>query len=470
AATTGAAPRRVAIVGSGPAGFYTAQRLFRATEAQADGGIQVDMLEALPVPHGLARFGVAPDHPEVKSVTHKFERLAADPRFRYFGNVRVGRDVAVTELREAYDAVVLAYGAEQDRQLGVPGETLPGVLSARDFVGWYNGLPDCQPLGDKIRAWLRNTEEAAVFGVGNVALDVARILLMPLAELAKTDITEEALATLHESRVRHVHLVGRRGPLQVAFTAKELREMVNLPDTRLVVDLPYLRQTLTDAQETLSKTRALKRLMDLLLKGAEASASEAGAQASRSWHLHFLRSPVEFFADTANGHVSGVRLERNTLVDGRAQGTGEMESLACGLALRSIGYKSVPVEGTPFDRRTGIVPNEAGRVVDQGQSVPRLYVAGWLKRGPTGVIASTLWDAQETADALLADLAQGAGTSAETSADALPQLLRARGIRYVTHSEWQQLDAHETRTGEQRGKPREKLTSIERMLHMLKPS
>ncbi|KAI9599635.1 hypothetical protein BDF19DRAFT_429365 [Syncephalis fuscata] len=422
-------PRRVAIVGSGPAG-------------RTRGRIHIDMLEAQPIPYGLARYGVAPDHPEVKSVIHKFEKLAVEGRFRYFGGVRVGTALTIEELRARYAAVVLAYGAEQDR-------TLRGrFISARDFVGWYNGLPQCQALGEQIKAWLATSTSAVVVGAGNVALDVARILLMPRDELARTDITAAAMEALRDSQIKQVHLVQRRGPLQVAFTSKELREMIQLPDTRLALDLPYLKSTLKEAAPILAKERPRKRLMELLLKGAEAG--DKNTTATRSWHLHFLRSPIEFLTerilDTIAHHSSGhsahrlvgVRLQHNQLIDGRAVSTNDEELLPCELAFKSIGYRSTPIEGVPFDDQLCIVPNERGH-----RFVPGLYVAGWLK---------------QTADSLLEDTAQLAQsvTSSNTLSD-LPDLLKDKHVRYLTFNDWQQLDAYEVAQGELQGKPREKL-------------
>jgi adrenodoxin-NADP+ reductase len=241
--------------------------------------------------------------------------------------------------------------------------------------------------------------------------------------------------------------------------------MIQLPDTRLILDLDDLKDTMAEAQEMLSKVRPLKRLMDLLLKGAQEATTEGKASASKSWQLHFLQSPVEFYTDTPGGPLTGVRLEQNELIDGRAQGTGKISELKCGMALRSIGYRSVPVPGVPFDERAGVVPNEAGRVLDQTTPIPGLYVAGWLKRGPTGVIASTLWDAQETADTLLADLSES--PTRKSDANALPTLLQSRGLRYVTYEDWQKLDQLEMERGASRGKPREKLTQIDEMLYAL---
>uniref|UniRef100_A0A8C5TTS1 NADPH:adrenodoxin oxidoreductase, mitochondrial n=1 Tax=Malurus cyaneus samueli TaxID=2593467 RepID=A0A8C5TTS1_9PASS len=350
---------RVCVVGSGPAGFYTAQHILKH-----HGGALVDIYEKLPVPFGLVRFGVAPDHPEVKNVINTFTQTARSERCSYYGNVTVGRDVTVPELRQAYHAVVLSYGAEDNRVLGIPGENLLGVYSARAFVGWYNGLPENRDLKPDL-----SCETALILGHGNVALDIARILLSPLQLLRKTDITDSSLAALACSKVKRVWLVGRRGPLQVAFTIKELREMINLPGTRAVLDpadFTGLENAVKDAP------RPRKRLTELMMKTALEKPGEKA---------------VEGLGDSA-----------------KAVPTGDVEELECGLVLSSIGYRSLPLDpAVPFDSQRGVIPNSSGRV----EGVPGLYCSGWVKRGPTGVIITTMNDSFDTAQSVLEDLQGG---------------------------------------------------------------
>ncbi|GFR74773.1 NADPH:adrenodoxin oxidoreductase, mitochondrial [Elysia marginata] len=350
----------VAIVGSGPAGYYTAQKLLKGHSE-----VVVDIYEKLPVPFGLVRFGVAPDHPEVKNVINTFTTTAHNERCNFFGNVELGKDVSLQDLREAYTAVVLCYGAAEDRQLGIPGEDLPNVLSARSFVGWYNGLPQDAQLAVNLQC-----EAAVVLGHGNVALDVARILLTPTKLLEKTDISEQALETLRGSRVQRVYIVGRRGPLQVAFTIKELREMTQLPDTRTVInpsDVDGLDKCIQDLP------RPRRRLTDLMYKSAVSPGDKhvaAWKEASREWHLVFQRSPLQVLQD-GDGQVKGIELAVNRLeVDSsgnpRAIATDAKEIIDCGLVLRSIGYRGLPLgHDVPFNATKGVIENENSRIKNE---------------------------------------------------------------------------------------------------------
>ncbi|XP_048757810.1 NADPH:adrenodoxin oxidoreductase, mitochondrial-like isoform X2 [Ostrea edulis] len=356
----------VCIVGSGPAGFYTAQQILKGHPAA-----KVDILEKLPVPFGLVRFGVAPDHPEVKNVIHTFTTTARNERCTFMGNVEVGKDVFVEDLQRAYTAVVLSYGADDDRTLAIKGENASNVISARSFVGWFNGLPQDRELSVDL-----DVENVVILGQGNVALDVARILLTPINILQKTDISQHALEALSRSRVKKVYLVGRRGPLQVAFTIKELREMTRLPGCRPVIhkdDVYNLNQVIKDLP------RPRKRLTELLYKTSmETSDADASlwAQASKEWELRFRLSPTEIIEKA--GKVTGVKfcvnqLQGDDLVNKSAVSTEETEDIECGLVFRSIGYKSVPIDlGLPFDERKGIIPNNKGRVLDR----PGLYCSG----------------------------------------------------------------------------------------------
>ncbi|XP_010214344.1 PREDICTED: NADPH:adrenodoxin oxidoreductase, mitochondrial [Tinamus guttatus] len=421
---------------------------------------QVDIYEKLPVPFGLVRFGVAPDHPEVKNVINTFTQTARSDRCSYYGNVAVGRDVTVRELQQAYHAVVLSYGAEDSRALGIPGENLAGVYSARAFVGWYNGLPENRHLKPDL-----SCETALVLGHGNVALDVARILLSPLDLLRKTDITASSLAALACSRVKRVWLVGRRGPLQVSFTNKELREMINLPGARPVLD-PADFTGLANAVKDAPRPR--KRLTELMIKTAlEQPAQETAA--AREWGLRFQRSPQEVLPTADGTRARGVRVALTLGGSGdsaQAVPTGEVEELEGGLVLSSIGYRSLPLDpAVPFDPRHGVIPNSSGRV----RGAPGLYCSGWVKRGPTGVIMSTMNDSFDTAQAVLEDLQAGVldVAASREGFGAVGSILRSRGVRPVSFSDWEKIDAAEVARGKAAGKPREKIVDPEEMLQLI---
>ncbi|KAF2309647.1 hypothetical protein GH714_004448 [Hevea brasiliensis] len=358
---------------------------------KAHQGAEVDIIDRLLTPFGLVRAGVAPDHPETKIVINQFTRVVQHERCSFFGNVTLGSSISLAELRELYHVVVLAYGAESDRDLGIPGEDLSGIHSAREFVWWYNGHPD----GKNLNPDLKSTDTAIILGQGNVALDVARILLRPTTELATTDIASHALAALNQSSIRKVYLVGRRGPVQAACTAKELREVLGIKDLYIhIKEVDLLKSSEDEYSQRLS--RLIENLMSVLRR---------------------------------TGHVAGVHFEKTVLKgaflsmntsDGLgvgpgkqvAEGTGKFEDLDCGMVLKSIGYKSVPVDGLPFDHQKGVVPNASGRVLtdalgDQTLLEKGLYVCGWLKRGPTGIIATNLYCAEETVASISQDLEQG---------------------------------------------------------------
>ncbi|KAI4892466.1 hypothetical protein NFI96_012576 [Prochilodus magdalenae] len=425
--------------------------------AQARDDVVVDVYERLPVPFGLVRFGVAPDHPEVKNVINTFTQTAQHERCFFHGNVNVGTDVSVEELRKAYHAVVLSYGAEANRSMGVSGEDLAGVFSARDFVGWYNGLPSNKELQPDL-----DCETVVILGQGNVALDVARILLSPLQMLKATDITQHALDALAASRVRRVLMVGRRGPLQIACTIKEVREMINLPDTRadmLPADFEGISETLKDLP------RPRKRLTELIMKTVEMQSGEH--EAERRWGFRFLRSPMKVLPGADAKRAAGIRLAVNKLEssgeDAKAVPTGETEDLECGMIISSIGYKSLPLDPcVPFDPRNAIVPNKMGRV----QDTAGLYCSGWVKRGPTGVIATTMNDSFDTARMLLKDLDSGILDLSvkKPGGSEITALLRERGGRTVSFSEYEKINLEEVRRGIALGKPREKLLDVREML------
>ncbi|HTA33970.1 MAG TPA: FAD-dependent oxidoreductase [Solirubrobacteraceae bacterium] len=463
-------PIRIAVVGSGPAGFYAAGHLLKDPQ----GRIEVDMLERLPTPWGLVRSGVAPDHPKIKSVTRVYEKTAANPRFRYFGNVTFGAHVSREDLLAHYHAIVYATGSPSDRPLGIPGEELPGSHAATEFVGWYNGHPDHTDLEFD----LLSAERAVVIGNGNVALDVARMLVLAPEELEPTDTADHALEVLAASRVCEIVILGRRGPAQAAFTNPELLELGELADADVIVDEAELEQALAvadpDAEEDITCRRNVEILRDY--------ASRPPKGHRKRIVLRFLLSPAAFLADE-HGRLGAVELVRNELVPApsgglRASATDARETLTAGLAFRAIGYRGIPLPGVPFDERSATIPNDGGRVLDAdtGAPAPGEYVVGWIKRGPSGVIGTNKKDAQETVDAMLADLAPssngtaGAAGHADThvpdapDAAAVEALLRSRQPELVTYSGWEAIDRRERALGEPAGRPRVKLTRIDELL------
>jgi ferredoxin/flavodoxin---NADP+ reductase len=426
---------RVAIVGSGPAGFYAAGALLGD-----DTPAEVDMFERLPTPWGLVRLGVAPDHPKLKTVSRAFERIAERPGFRFIGNVEVGRDVGHADLARLYDAVIYAVGAQTDRRLGIPGEDLPGSWPATEFVAWYNGHPDYQDLRFDLAV-----ERAVVVGVGNVALDVARMLALSPGELNVTDTTDQAIAAICGSSLKEIVVVGRRGPAQAAFTTPELIELGELADADVFVDPADLEGAVpvdTNSERNLEVLREL-------------AAREPSGKPKRLV-LTFFRSPVAILGDD---RVEGIDLVRNVLdADNRAVATDEHETLACGLVFRSVGYRGVALPDVPFDEKSGTIANEGGRVE------PGVYCAGWIKRGPTGVIGTNKKDATETVELLLADHAAGKLPRSDATAADVDALLDERGIRRVLYAGWQSIDEAERAAGEKLGRPRVKLCSWDELL------
>ena len=457
-------PTRVAVVGSGPAGFYAAGHLLK----ESAGAIEVDMLERLPTPWGLVRSGVAPDHPNIKAVSRVYEKTAAHARFRYFGNVTFGEDVTREDLAAHYHAIVYATGSPLDRPLGIPGEDLRGSHAATEFVGWYNGHPDHVGLEIDLLA----AKRAIVIGNGNVALDVARMLMLTPEELAPTDTADHALEVLAASNVREVVIVGRRGPAQSAFTNPELLELGELADADVDVDADELEEALQTHDAKAEENITARRNVEILREYAQRSPGPSRRRVT----LRFLLSPLEFLADE-RGHVRAVEFACNELVDEegalRARASERRETLEADLVFRAIGYRGVPLPDVPFDERRGVIPNDGGRVMNgSGAQRHGEYVVGWVKRGPTGVIGTNKKDAQETVDALLADLeATRAGEERLLSPQspdphALEELLRARKPALVTYEGWTEIDRHERSAGEPAGRPRVKLTSIEQMLRV----
>jgi ferredoxin/flavodoxin---NADP+ reductase len=448
-------PLRVAIVGAGPSGFYATEALFKSGKA-----VRVDMIERLPAPFGLVRYGVAPDHPKLKEAIPVYDRIARGSGFCFVGNVTVGRDVSVEELRAAYHAVVFTCGAESDRRLGIPGEDLPGSYTATEFVGWYNGHPD-----HRDREFDLDQEVAVIIGQGNVAADVCRILAKTVDELKHTDITEYALEGLSRSRVREIHVIGRRGPAQAKFTAKELRELGELEDAYPVVDSVELELNPESLAEFEDRRGAGAKKNLEILRGF---AARPPVGRSRRIYLRFLLSPVEIQGE---GHVERVVFERNRLVgapfEQGARPTGERVGLDAGLVFRSIGYKGVPIPGLPFDQRQGIFPTLDSRIVDPaGPAIPGLYAAGWIKRGPTGIIGTNKPDSVATVASILADL-PSLGSAPKPGVEALTGLLTTRGARVVCYEDWLAIDQAEVSRGAPKEKPREKFTTVAEMLEVL---
>ncbi|MDP6120807.1 MAG: NADP oxidoreductase [Rhodospirillales bacterium] len=447
-------PLRVAIVGSGPGGFYSAQALFRA-----DIAVRIDMLDRLPTPFGLVRGGVAPDHPKIKEASLVYESIAETPEFAFFGNVTVGRDVGVEELRDTHHVVIFACGAEVDRELGIPGEDLPASHTATEFVGWYNGHPDYRE-----RVFDLSCETAVVIGQGNVAADVARILAMPVDDLKHTDVAEHALLVLAENRLREIHVVGRRGPVQAKFTTAELRELGEIAECDPVVEEAVLALN-PESQAEVDDKRGKVAAKNLGL--FEGFASRPAATGRRRLHFDFLESPTELVGE---GRLEGVVLARNRLRGEPfaqvSEATVESRVLPCGILFRSVGYRGVPIPGVPFDDCRGIFPHRDGRLVDGDDILPGLYAAGWIKRGPSGIIGTNKPDAGATVKGLLEDIPRMAG-GARAGGEGLQELLAERGVRRVSYGDWRKIDAAEVARGKARAKPREKFTTIEEMLAVL---
>jgi ferredoxin--NADP+ reductase len=453
---------RVAVIGAGPAGFYTAEHLFR----QPGVAVEVDLYDRLPTPYGLVRFGVAPDHQKIKNVTAAFDKTAAHPGFRFLGNVELGKDVTIEDLRAHYHQIVYTTGAQTDRRMGIPGEDLRRSHPATDFVAWYNGHPDYREQRFDL-----SQEEVAVVGVGNVAVDVVRILCRTPAELATTDISDDALAALRESRVREVHLLGRRGPAQAAFTNPEIRELGELPgaDVRAMPDEVEL-DLLSRAELEKSGDRSTLKKVEILREYAR----RAPSGRPRTLAMRFLVSPVALL-DDGTGGVAGVRLVRNTLQATaagtlQARPTDIFEALPAGLVFRSVGYRGVPIAGVPFHDAWGVILNEKGRVLDPDSREPRLgeYAAGWIKRGPTGVIGTNKPDAAETVAGMMEDVARNRVLApSEPTAGAALALVRQRQAQHISWSDWQRLDALEVERGRAAGRPRVKFSRVEDMLAAL---
>jgi ferredoxin--NADP+ reductase len=443
-------PLRVAVVGSGPAGFYAASALLTA-----DPPAEVDMIERLPTPWGLVRLGVAPDHPKLKDVSRAFERVAQRPGFRFFGNVELGTSITHDDLTQLYDAVIYAVGAQTDNRLGVPGEDLPGSWSATQFVAWYNGHPDFQDLQFDLSG-----ERAVVVGAGNVALDVARMLALTREELAPTDTTDRAIDAIADSEIREIVVLARRGPAQAAFTTPELKELGELAGADIVVDPAELELDPASASSIEGNTNATRN-MEVLREFA----SRTPAGKPRRLVLRFLVSPVAIVGDDA---VEAVEIAHNELVaeGGRisARATDRRETISTGVVFRSVGYRGVALPGLPFDPDRATLLNDGGRVLEEsGAPLGGVYCAGWIKRGPTGVIGTNKKDATETVKLLLEDAAAGRLSRARAPRD-LAEVLGERGGDPVLYAGWEEIDRVEKAAGEPHGRPRVKLSSWESLL------
>jgi ferredoxin--NADP+ reductase len=457
---TEARPLRVAIVGAGPAGFYAAEALLK----QPNLVCSIDFFNRFPTPFGLVREGVAPDHQSIKAVTRIYDKIAADPRVRYFGNVTFGTDVRHEELKELYDQIIYAVGAQADRRMNIPGEELIDSYPATAFVGWYNGHPDYRDYEFDL-----THERVVVVGNGNVAMDVTRILVTDPDELAKTDIADHALAALRASKVREVVMLGRRGPAQAAFTNAELKEFGELNGVKVDVD-PADLELDEHSAASLAEDKIAAKNVEIL----RAFAARSDWQGERTIHMRFLVSPVEVLGE--NGQVAAVRIERNHLVldeNGglRAKGTGTFEIVDAGMILRSVGYRGVPLKGVPFDEASFTITNIAGRVVHStsGDPIPGEYVVGWAKRGPSGVIGTNKPDAVSTVAAMVADLPDLPGIAdANRDAGKIEALLKQRKPDYVSYAGWKVLNDYELARGVEQGRPRVKVTRVPEMLEIIK--
>jgi ferredoxin--NADP+ reductase len=437
---------RVAIVGAGPAGIYAADLLDKS-----DADVSIDLFERMPAPFGLIRYGVAPDHPRIKGIVGALHKVLDKPSIRLLGNVDYGNDIKLDDLREFYDAVIFSTGATSDRALAIDGVELDGSYGAADFVSWYDGHPDVP------RTWPLNATSVAVLGVGNVALDVARILAKTADELLTTDIPANVYEGLKASPVTDVHVFGRRGPAQAKFTPLELRELDHSPNVEVIVD----PEDIEFDEGSIATLRASKQA-DMVVKTLQEWAIRDQGTRPKRLHLHFFHSPAEIVGE--DGHVTGLRTERTELTgDGNVRGTGEFHDWDVQAVYRAVGYLSTHLAEVPFDHSAGVVPNQAGRVLDLDENqLPGVYVTGWIKRGPIGLIGHTKGDAAETVASLLAD-ADSLATPSQPAPDAIIEFLEERGVPFTTWEGWGKLDAHERSLGEPHGRERIKVVERDEM-------
>ena len=447
-------PLEVAIIGSGPSGYYAAQSLFGSEKK-----INITMFDRLPTPYGLVRGGVAPDHQKIKNVIRVYEKISISSGFQFIGNVLVGKDISIDDLRNNFHATIFACGAETDRKLGIPGEDLQGSHTATAFVGWYNGHPDYRDLSFDL-----SQEIAVVVGQGNVAADVSRILSKTADELKQTDIADHALQQLAESKIKEIHVIGRRGPVQAKFTPEELKEFGELEDCNPVVDSSTLQLNEASQKELESpEGRTNVKNFEVFKDFANRDLTKK----NRSCFFRFLEGPIELMGTE---RLEGILLAKNSLSGDpfkqRAEKTGETVEQKCGILFRSIGYNGIPIEGVPFDEKEGIFPNDKGRLLDNGSVVNGVYVTGWIKRGPSGIIGTNKPDSVETVNCLLEDIEKIDGEKSGNSG--IMKILSEKQTRAVNYDGWKKIDEAEVKRGEPKGKPREKFTRIEEMLDIIK--
>ena len=451
-------PVRVAVVGAGPAGVYVADVLMKSGTP-----VSIDLFERQPAPYGLIRYGVAPDHPRIKGIVKALRQVLSKPQVRLLGNVEYGVDIKLDDLREHYDAVVFTTGAEKDRDLDIPGIDLPGSFGGADFVSWFDGHPDVP------RTWPLEAERIAVIGAGNVGLDVARMLSKTADELLQTEIPDNVYQGLKASPVKEVHVFARRGPAQAKFTPLELRELDHSPNVEVLMapeDFELDAGSVSSVNSDNQTKLVVRELERYAMRTAEHMEQGGDGDRPRKLWLHFFESPVEVYGD---GKVEGFRTERTELAgDGNVRGTGEIHDWPVQAVYRCVGYRSTELAGLPWDSRDHVVPHSAGRVLDvEGQHLPGLYVNGWVKRGPVGLIGHTKGDAIETVGSLLEDLEAGRlPQAARPEPEAVTELLESRGLEYTTWEGWDLLDAHEVALGEPHGRPRIKVVDRQTMVEV----
>ena len=436
---------RVAVIGAGPAGIY-------ASDLLAKQGVNIDLFEQMPAPFGLIRYGVAPDHPRIKGIIASLHRVLDTPTIRLLGNIHIGEDITIAQLHEYYDAVLLATGAVADRDLDIPGENLNGSYGAADFVGFYDGNPRFH------RTWNLTATHIAIIGVGNVALDISRILAKTANELHTTEIPDNVYQTLKTNQATHIHIFGRRGPAQAKFTPLELKELDHSPSINVVVDPEDI-----DYDEASIAARRASKSQDLVCQTLEQYAMREPKDAPHTLHIHLFENPVEILGE--DGNVVGLRTERMELDGtGHVQGTGKFTEWPVQAVYRAVGYRSEAITAVPFDHGTAVIPNDGGHVVDPtGEIVPGVYVTGWIKRGPVGLIGNTKSDAKETTDMLIADALAGRLTPRTATGD-ITEYLEAQGIPYTTWDGWHKLDAHERSLGSAEGRERKKVVEWDEMV------
>ena len=436
---------RVAVIGAGPAGIY-------ASDLLAKQGVNIDLFEQMPAPFGLIRYGVAPDHPRIKGIIASLHRVLDTPTIRLLGNIHIGEDITIAQLHEYYDAVLLATGAVADRDLKIPGENLNGSYGAADFVGFYDGNPRFH------RTWNLTATHIAIIGVGNVALDISRILAKTANELHTTEIPDNVYQTLKTNQATHIHIFGRRGPAQAKFTPLELKELDHSPSINVVVDPEDI-----DYDEASIAARRASKSQDLVCQTLEQYAMREPKDAPHTLHIHLFENPVEILGE--DGNVVGLRTERMELDGtGHVQGTGKFTEWPVQAVYRAVGYRSEAITAVPFDHGTAVIPNDGGHVVDPaGEIVPGVYVTGWIKRGPVGLIGNTKSDAKETTDMLIADALAGRLTPRTATKD-ITEYLEAQGIPYTTWDGWHKLDAHERSLGSAEGRERKKVVEWDEMV------